>query len=187
MLANALSSVDKDAVVLPTVPNLLVQVSNLGDFLLCHRGWFNSSALKLLLCQAACLLTALAQLYAMDLLLHRRFLNLGVIDHDSLGQALKTVFPKVVMCSMEIFGATGTHLVKSGICTLPINIINEKIYLFLWFWLLLVTVVSLLQLVRQAALLAPSLRNCLSPGLASNLTSPRQVRHQILYLLTGKH
>ena len=152
-------------------------MSNLGDFLLAHRGWFNSGALKLLLCQAACLLTALAQLYAMDLLLHRRFLGLGVLAHDhaSLGQALKTVFPKVVMCSMEIFGATGTHLVKSGICTLPINIINEKIYLFLWFWFLLVTMVSLLQLVRQAALLAPSLRTCLSPGLFSNLSSSRQV------------
>ena len=113
----------------------------------------------------------------MDLLLHRRFLGLGVLayDYDGLGQALKTVFPKVVMCSMEIFGATGTHLVKSGICTLPINIVNEKIYLFLWFWFMLVTVVSLLQLVRQAALLVPSLRTCLSPGLASNLTSPKQV------------
>ena len=155
-----------------------VQVSNLGDFLLSHRGWFNSPALKLLLCQAACLLAALAQLYAMDLLLHRRFLGLGVLsfDRSSLGQALQTVFPKVVMCSMEIFGATGTHLVKSGICTLPINIVNEKIYLFLWFWFLLVTMVSLLQLVRQAALLVPSLRTCPSPGMFSKLSSPRQVR-----------
>ena len=152
-------------------------MSRLGDFLLSHRGWFNSRAIKLLLCQAACVLNALAQLYLMDLLLHRRFLGLGALayDYSSLRAALKTVFPKVVMCSMELFGATGTHTVKSGICTLPVNIVNEKIYLVLWFWFLALTLISLLQLVRQAALLGPSLRTCLSPGLASSLTSPRQV------------
>ena len=38
-------------------------------------------------------------------------------------------------------------------CTLPVNIVNEKIYLILWFAFLAHTIVSLLQLIRQANLL----------------------------------
>jgi hypothetical protein len=80
------------------------------------------------------------------------------------------------MCNMQVFGVSGSTSGTSGICVLPINIINEKIYLVLWLWFLGLTLLCLLQLVRQAALLVPSLRACLSPGLASSLTSPRQVR-----------
>lgn len=29
-----------------------------------------------------------------------------------------------------------------GLCILPLNIINEKIYVFLWFWFVFVAIVS---------------------------------------------
>ena len=31
---------------------------------------------------------------------------------------------------------------KDGLCVLPLNIINEKIYVFLWFWFIFLAVVS---------------------------------------------
>ena len=46
-------------------------------------------------------------------------------------------FPKVAKCTFERFGPTGTIEVFDGLCVLPINIINEKIYIFLWFWFVL--------------------------------------------------
>ncbi len=149
-------------------------VANLSDFLLSHRGWFNAAAINLLLCQAACLLNALWQLYLMG----GRFLSLGAVlaDYTALQRALGVVFPRVVLCNMQVFGVSGSPTGTSGICVLPINIINEKIYLLLCLWFLGLTLVSLVQLVRQAALLVASFRTILSPGLASSLTSPRQVR-----------
>jgi len=157
------------------------QVANLGDFILSHRGWFNATALKLLLCQAFCLLNSLGQLYMMDLFLGRRFFDLASAfnNFEVLRQALRTIFPWVVICSMPVFGGTGGNISKTGICILPNNILNEKIYLVLWFWFLCLTIVSFLQLARQAALLGANLRTCLSPGLASRLTSPRQVRQLV--------
>ena len=118
----------------------------------------------------------------MDLFLGGQFLNLGriVFDFSELRAALNTVFPLVVSCSMQVFGPSGTHIKTSSICALPINILNEKAYLLLWFWFLLLTVISLLQLLRQAALLVPSFRLLLSPGLSSGLVSRHQVEIQTL-------
>jgi len=158
------------------------QVASLGDFLLSNQGWFNTAALKLLLCQAASFLSSLSQLYIMDLFLGRRFFNLGsnVFNYAILRAALNEVFPRVVMCSMDAFGLTASVSKISGLCTLPVNIVNEKIYLILWFVFLAHTFVALLQLIRQAALLFISLRIFLTPSLTSSLTSPRQVRQLLL-------
>jgi len=158
------------------------QVASLGDFLITHKGWFNTTALKLLLCQAASFLSSLGQLYAMDLFLGRRFLNFGsnIFNYARLRAALEQVFPRVVMCSMDLFGISNSLSKVSGMCTLPVNIVNEKIYLILWFAFLAHTILSMLQLLRQAALLTVSLRSCLTPGLTSSLTSPRQVRQLLV-------
>ena len=154
-------------------------MANLANFLLSQRDWFRSGAVKLLLCQAASLLISLGQLLAMDFFLRGNFLNLGIYfsDFPKLLTALETVFPLVVICSMQFFGPSGTLVKTSGICVLPINILNEKIYLFLLLWFLALVVVSLFQLARQAALLVPdyALRAFLCPGIVSSLPSPRQV------------
>ena len=154
------------------------QVASLGAFLLSHPSWYSATALKLLLCQAACLLNCLAQLLAMDLLFGGQFLSLGFLvqDFSTLSQSLLTVFPRVVICTMEVFGPTGQHVNKSGICVLPINTVNEKIFLALWFWFMFLALVSLLQLILEAGLLVPSLRPCLSSGLSSTLLPPRKVQ-----------
>jgi len=157
------------------------QVANLGDFLLTHRGWFNGPALKLLLCQAACLLNCLVQLYLMDLFLGSRFLRISQSLYNTkvLSESLSVIFPRLVSCSMEVYGPTSSMEKISGLCSLPVNVVNEKIYLVLWFWFIGLTIISMLQLIRQAALLAASLRSCLSPGLSSSITSPRQVRQLV--------
>ena len=44
------------------------------------------------------------------------------------------VFPKVTKCSFHKYGPSGTIEIRDGLCVLPLNIINEKIYILLWFW-----------------------------------------------------
>jgi len=153
------------------------QVASLGNFLHSHRGWFNSCALKLLLCQVVALVFTVGQLYVMDLVLANQFLSLGpyFLSLEILSEALNVVFPKVVKCSMSYIGVSGDIVNNSGMCTLPINIINEKIYLVLWLWFTCLACISTLSLVYQSFLLLfPSTRK-----IEIQIRSRSSQRHQV--------
>ena len=63
------------------------------------------------------------------------------------------------MCEMSFFGNSGEVQNASGVCNLPINIINEKIYLIIWVWFLVMIVATVLVMLGQLCLLvAPYLR-----------------------------
>lgn len=68
-------------------------------------------------------------------------------------------FPKVTKCTFHKYGASGTVQKFDGLCVLPLNIVNEKIYVFLWFWFIILSVLSGLTLAYRAAVIAgPKLR-----------------------------
>merc|ERR1712071_504621 len=70
-----------------------------------------------------------------------------------MGDPMSKVFPKVTKCTFHKFGASGTTQVIDGLCVLPLNIVNEKIYVFMWFWLIILAVISGLALVYRAAVI----------------------------------
>jgi len=47
---------------------------------------------------------------------------------------MNRVFPKVTKCTFHAYGPSGTVERHDGLCVLALNIINEKIYVFLWLW-----------------------------------------------------
>ena len=49
---------------------------------------------------------------------------------------------QITKCTFHKFGPSGTVEKKDGLCVLPLNIINEKIYVFLWFWFIFLAIVS---------------------------------------------
>ena len=114
-------------------------------------------------------------MYAMDLVLANQFLSLGsnFLSLEILIEALGVVFPKVVKCSMSYHGVSGNIENNSGMCTLPINIINEKIYLVLWVWFVCISIISLVY--QSLLLLSPSLRK-MEIQMRSRTTSQYQVR-----------
>ena len=57
------------------------------------------------------------------------------------------------------FGPSGTVEVHDTMCILAVNIINQKIYILLWFWLVSLSVITGLWLLfRIATILSPHLR-----------------------------
>jgi len=62
----------------------------------------------------------------------------------------------VTKCNFHKYGPSGTVELIDGICVLPFNIINEKIYIFLWIWLVALAVVSGAFLVYRVAVILGS-------------------------------
>ena len=56
-------------------------------------------------------------------------------------------FPHVAMCDYKIRQNTNVHRYTVQ-CVLPINIFNEKIFTIVWFWLLVVGVITVVALLR---------------------------------------
>ncbi|KAL5961552.1 Innexin unc-7 [Taenia solium] len=56
------------------------------------------------------------------------------------------LFPRVAYCRVPSIRLVGGENAYTAQCTLPINMLNEKIYIFLWFWILFLLITSLFSL-----------------------------------------
>jgi hypothetical protein len=75
---------------------------------------------------------------------------------------MSKVFPKIAKCTFHKYGPSGTIQNHDGLCVLPLNIINEKIYVFLWFWFVFLANLTAIQIIyRLAVLFTPRLRELL--------------------------
>ncbi|KAH8315490.1 hypothetical protein KR074_006957 [Drosophila pseudoananassae] len=80
-------------------------------------------------------------------------------DWDRWNRVSSSVFPKIAKCEVLKFGASGTANIMDNLCILPLNILNEKIFVFLWAWFLLMALMSGLNLVcRLAMIVSKTLR-----------------------------
>lgn len=50
------------------------------------------------------------------------------------------VFPRVTKCIFHKYGASGSIQKHDSLCILPLNIVNEKTYIFIWFWYIILSI-----------------------------------------------
>jgi len=137
----------------------------LRDSMHTHNWW----SIRLFLTRFIYLINLVGNMVLMDLFLEWQFSTYGLdvielMEDDPIGRSdpMARIFPKVTKCSMRKFGPTGSIQVHDAICILPINIINEKIYIALWFWMLGLGVVTLVGLFYNTVVITtPYLRNLL--------------------------
>ena len=102
--------------------------------------------IKLLYC-----INVISQFYVVSSLMKINFAEYGLKVTSYLEQNAvmmdPTVFPRVVYCD---FSVRQMHNVMNltAQCVLPINVLNEKVFMFLWFWFCLVSTLSIINLLH---------------------------------------
>jgi len=127
-----------------------------------HGGY----AFSFFLCELLALGNVFLQIFITDRFLGNQFSSYGLDvltmmtgDPEDSANPMNDVFPKVTKCTFYKYGPSGTMTVHDGLCILALNIINEKIFVFLWFWFVFIATVSILNIVYRLVVIAiPSIR-----------------------------
>jgi hypothetical protein len=135
----------------------------LVDYFVSNLHSHNFYAFRFFLCEAMNFVNVIGQIYFMDKFLGGEFTTYGsdVIKYTELepeerSDPMATVFPKVTKCTFHKYGPSGTVQKFDGLCVLPLNIVNEKIMVFIWFWFIIVAVLSGLALLYRAVVMFAS-------------------------------
>lgn len=147
-------------------------------------------ALAHVTCELLNFVNAIGNIYLIDRFLNGQFLNYGskvmqYLNSDSQKSEcnpMYNVFPRMAMCNYKSGGVSGDIDSTNFNCLLPLNIVNEKIYVFLWFWLVILSVLSGLALVyRIVSLLFPMARTFILRQMVPNRSSAEAVVWRIPY------
>jgi len=131
-----------------------------------NRGQHGLYAAKFFFCEFLNLANVIGQMFFVDMFLGGEFTKYGMeamsfteMQSNQRGDPMAVVFPKVTKCTFHKYGPSGTIQTHDGLCVLPLNIINEKIYVFMWLWfVLLSSITAVFLLYRIAVLLGPGIR-----------------------------
>lgn len=75
---------------------------------------------------------------------------------DTFSILANDIFPKLAKCYYTDTGPSGTKQVKDAYCLLSLNILNEKIFAFLYIWFLILLIVSGCNLIKRSLILVSS-------------------------------
>ncbi|CAN7993210.1 unnamed protein product [Ixodes hexagonus] len=108
----------------------------------------------------------IGQILLTDAFLGNMFTTLGTdvlkrhnMDTDQRNDPLVWAFPRMTKCSFHLFGSSGDVMKHDALCLLAQNIINEKIYIFLWFWWVVLAFLTGVQLgYRVITIALPNVR-----------------------------
>lgn len=116
----------------------------LVDYLVGSRGHHDWYAGRYFLCEILAFCNVVGQMFMLDRFFEGEFLNYGLevlefhqMDHEERIDPMIRIFPKVTKCKFYMYGPSANIQTVDALCLLPLNIINEKIFIFIWFWFLI--------------------------------------------------
>ena len=118
-----------------------------------HFFRYSTYFIKYQVCEVLNFVNVVFQIILLNIFLGGMFTEYGSmittisqLDPEDRNDPLNLVFPKVGKCTFYRGGPSGTIQNYDGLCVLPLNIFNEKIYIFLWFWFVTLAILSGLSL-----------------------------------------
>ncbi|XP_077284716.1 innexin 2 [Arctopsyche grandis] len=143
----------------------------------------NFYAYRFFICEFLNFVNVVGQIYFMDFFLDGEFSTYGSdvvrfthMEPEEREDPMSRVFPKVTKCTFHKYGPSGGVQKFDGLCVLPLNIVNEKIYVFLWFWFVILSVLSGISLAYRVAVITGTRLRLYLLRVRSRLAPYKQVK-----------
>lgn len=157
-----------------------------------HRKRHRTYLYYFLTCELMNFLNVIMQIYLVDEFLGGTFTTYGldVLNYVQLDQEIRVdpmvrIFPRMTKCSFHRFGASGDVQKYDALCILPLNIINEKIYIVMWFWFLFLALVTGVWLIIRCLMLTQPTMRYKYLNRQASLTNGAHIRYVLKRLDIG--
>ncbi|XP_073954833.1 innexin family member shaking B isoform X2 [Choristoneura fumiferana] len=137
------------------------------DYLWENLRYHNWWAYRYYLCEGLALVNVIGQMFLMNRFFDGEFMAFGLnvieymeSDQEDRVDPMIYVFPRMVKCTLfNKFGSSGEVERHDALCILPLNVVNEKIYVFLWFWFVILGILTFITLLyRIVIIFSPRMR-----------------------------
>jgi len=125
------------------------------------RGRHNAYAFRYFICEVLNFFNVIIQMIFVNYFLGGEFSKYGMdvlkfVDRDPENREdpMAKIFPKLTKCTFRQFGPSGDIQRFDNLCLLPLNILNEKIYIVLWFWFYVLVISSGLMVIYRIVIIA---------------------------------
>ncbi|XP_018562317.1 innexin shaking-B isoform X1 [Anoplophora glabripennis] len=139
-----------------------LMIDYLWENLRYHNWW----AYKYYVCEVLALVNVIGQMFLMNRFFDGAFLMFGFdvltfinSDQEDRIDPMIQIFPRMTKCTFRKYGVSGDEEKHDALCILPLNVVNEKIYVFLWFWFIILSVLTFLTVIyRVIIIFSPRMR-----------------------------
>lgn len=147
-------------------PDLTLKKQAIVDYLYHSSGHHDWYAARYYFCEILSFINVVAQMFLLDTFFEGEFIHYGlnVIEYTQRDDVNRLdpmirIFPRVTKCQFRRYGPSANIETIDALCLLPLNILNEKIFIFLWFWFVGLSALTLLMLIFGLIIIAcPSVR-----------------------------
>lgn len=119
-------------------------------------------------CEILNFVNVVCQIYFVDYFLNGSFSTYGLeVFRNPESNPMVRVFPRMTKCTFHFYGSSGDVQKFDTLCILPLNVLNEKIYILLWFWFMALAFISAIVLLYRLAIISlPKLRYLITSKVA---------------------
>jgi len=119
-----------------------------------NRGRNNAYAFRYFICEILNVVHVYVQFSFINWFIGGNFWSYGWdVLTDVVPDPMRKIFPTMTKCRFHKFGPSGDVQKYDNLCILPVNILNEKLYLILWYWLHFVGVMSITAVIYKILLI----------------------------------
>ncbi|XP_053634752.1 innexin inx3 [Cherax quadricarinatus] len=120
-----------------------------------------------IICETLNFINVIGQMFLLDTFFGGVFMTYGTQvlkymvedEDDGMHDPLITTFPRVTKCDFYKYGPSGSVERRDAACILPQNMLNEKVFITMWFWFVILATFTAIQIVwRLAIACSPVLR-----------------------------